>query len=109
MTRPDNCQPIGLTLREHRICNEGIGAAFLREIARLTMTGNEDGIAAERPQLARNRVDQVLMIAHREIGAADRSLENHIADNGELRRRMVEHDMARRVARAVAHLQSVFA
>ena len=42
------------------------------------------------------------MIAALEVGAADRALEQNVADQRQLRRRMMEDDMARRVAGAVA-------
>src|SRR3546814_17962695 len=45
------------------------------------------------------------MIAHREIGPADRSLEQHVANQRQVRRRMVEDDMAGRVAGAMDHIQ----
>jgi hypothetical protein len=51
---------------------------------------------------AGDRIDQVLVIAHREIGAADRALEQDVADDRELRFGMVEDDMAGRVAGAMA-------
>lgn len=90
---------------EHRIGDEGIGPPLVREIARLAMAGDEHRVVAQRPELAGDRVDQILMIALREVGAADRSLEQHVADDGELRRRMVEDDMAGRVAGAVIDVE----
>ena len=45
------------------------------------------------------------MVAHREIGAADRALEQDIADDRQLRCRVMEHDMAGRVARAMVDIE----
>src|SRR3546814_9321432 len=58
-------------------------------------------VAAKRPQLARNRIEQLLVVAARKVGAPDRSLKDHVADDRELRRRMMKHDMPRRVPRTV--------
>ena len=69
------------------------------------MPRHEHSRVAERPEPPGDRVDQVLMVAHREVGAADRALEQHVADTGELRFGMVEHDMARRVAGAVIDVE----
>src|SRR3546814_3057476 len=41
------------------------------------------------------------MIAARKIGPPDRSLKDHVADDRELRRRMMKHDMPRRMPRAM--------
>src|SRR6185369_4177954 len=51
------------------------------------------------------RLDQLLLIALRKVPAADRALEQDVADDGEIGLRMVEDDMARRVAGAVADVQ----
>src|SRR3546814_7099555 len=45
------------------------------------------------------------MIAHREVGAADGTLEQHVADDGELAGGVVEDDMARRVAGAMIDVE----
>jgi len=52
-------------------------------------------------------IDQVLVVALREIGAANAAGKQHIADKGALDVGRIEHDMAGRVPRAVAHLQGV--
>ena len=59
----------------------------------------------KRPEPPGDRVDQILVVAHREVGAADRALEQHVADDGELRGGMVEDDMAGRVAGAVIDVE----
>ena len=45
------------------------------------------------------------MIAHRKIGAPDRALKQDIADHGNMRRRVVENDMAGGVARAMIDVE----
>ena len=69
------------------------------------MAGDEGGVAAHRPKPLGNRIEQILVIAAREIGAADRALEQDVADDRQLRFGMVEDDMARRVAGAVADVE----
>ena len=56
------------------------------------MAGNEGHIVAQRPELLGDRVDQVLVVAHRKIGAPDAALEEHVAHHGELARAVEEHD-----------------
>ena len=69
------------------------------------MAADEGGVVAQWPQLAGDRRDKVGMVAAGEIGAADRTLEQHVAHQRQLRLGMVEHHMARRVAGAVEHIE----
>jgi hypothetical protein len=69
------------------------------------VAGDEIGLAAQGPEPRDDGVEQVLMVAHREIGAADRPLEQDIADHRDVRRRVVENDMARGVAGAMINVQ----
>ena len=48
------------------------------------MARHEGDIVAERKQLGADRVDQVGVIALRKIRAADRALEQHVADQSRL-------------------------
>ena len=66
------------------------------------MAGDEAGVVAHRPQALGNRIEQLLVIATGEIGAADRSLEQDVADQRQLRFGMVEDDMAGGVGGSVA-------
>src|SRR3546814_7296925 len=72
------------------------------------MAGDEGGGVAEWPELGGAGLDEVRVIAHREVGAADRTLEQHVADDRQLRRRMVKHDMAGRMAGAVIDVERQF-
>src|SRR3546814_15349647 len=49
----------------------------------------------------RDRREELLVIAAREVGAADRALEQYVADDRELRWLVVKDDMPRRVPRTV--------
>ena len=69
------------------------------------MAGHERRFIAQRPQLGGNGFHQIVEIALGEISAADAALKQHIAHNGELRWRVVKHDMAGRVAGAVIDIQ----
>ena len=46
------------------------------------------------------------MVSHRKVGAADRAAEQDVPDDGEAGRRMVEDDVAGRVARAMVHVEA---
>ena len=54
------------------------------EVTRRPMPRNKRHIIAQRPQLLRDRINQILMIAAWEIGAADAALKYHIADYRQL-------------------------
>src|SRR4029079_2888344 len=69
------------------------------------MSGDEGGLVAHRPEPSGDRADELLLVAAREIPAPDRALEQHVADHRELRFRMVEDDVAGRVARAVSDVE----
>ena len=64
--------------RERRVADEGISLAFAAEARRGSVPGYEADIIAERPQLVADRIDQILMIAAREIGAANRALKQNV-------------------------------
>ena len=67
------------------------------------MAGNELDVVAERPQALFDRAHQRVVVAAREVGAADRAGEKHVAHDGQLRRPVEEADMPRCVARCVQH------
>mgnify|MGYP006345466387 CR=1 FL=1 len=56
----------------------------MTEIAGRSVAGDEGHVIAERPQLLRDGIEQLLVIAAREIGATNRSLKQHIAHNRKL-------------------------
>src|SRR3546814_20753463 len=53
----------------------------------------------------RDRREELLVIAAREVGAADRALEQYVADDRELRWLVVKDDMPRRVPRTVEDVE----
>ena len=65
------------------------------------MAGHELHVIAERPEFVGYRADQVFVVAAREVCAADRALEQYVADEGDLCICVVDHDVARRVTRRV--------
>ena len=69
------------------------------------MARNEGDVLAQRPELLRDRIDQLLVIAQREVGAPDAAGEQHVADHRELARPVDEDDVAWRVARAMEHVE----
>ena len=73
------------------------------------MAGRERDVIAQRQQLARDRVDQVGVVAAWEIRAADAACEQHVTHEGMACTGIEEDHMAWRVPRAVQHLQRVLA
>src|SRR5690606_33115031 len=92
---------------DHRIAHEGIARPLVAEGRHLPVPGHEGHVIAERPELAGDRANQGGVIAAREVGAADRALEQHVADDREPRLAMEEHHMPGRVAGAVQHLETL--
>lgn len=69
------------------------------------MPGREGDVVTQRQQLVLDGVDQVGVVALREIGAANAAGEQHIAHEGVARGGLEQDDVTRRVAGAVQHLQ----
>src|SRR5690606_18616539 len=82
--RPDEQPRERSQLAERRIAHEGIRSPFLRKIAVRTVSGQKNRVVAERPELLRDRIDQLPVVAAREIGAADRALKEDVSDDREL-------------------------
>ena len=85
---------------EQPVGDERVGAALLAQHAREAVAGNETRVVAQRPELAGDRVDQLLVIAAREICAADGALEEHVAGEQDVLDGV--GDVAGRVARREA-------
>ena len=69
------------------------------------MTGDKGYIVAQWPELLRDRIDQVLVIAHGKIRTPDAALKENVADDGKLAGPMEENHVAGRMAGAVDDLQ----
>ena len=65
------------------------------------MTRHKPHFIAKWPELAGNRVDQLLMVPAREIGPADGALEQDVTNKSERAFFLIDHNMARRMARTV--------
>src|SRR6516164_11776104 len=89
--------------------DEGIGPPFMADGRSRTVAADEADIVAERQQLFGDRPDQGLVIAAGQIGAADRAVEQDIADMGEAHLLVEEHDAAWRVSGTVQYVESQFA
>src|SRR5690606_24275068 len=89
--------------------DEGIVGALLAEGGHRPVARHEGDVVTQRPQLVADRVDQVRMVAAREVRATDRPVEQHVAHDGEPRLAMEEHDMPRRVAGAMDDLERLLA
>lgn len=73
------------------------------------MTRHEANRVAQWQQFSVDAVEELLMIAAGEIGTADRPLEEDIADKGDSPIRIMEDQMAWRMAGAVQHMQTLTA
>src|SRR5262245_56892011 len=82
-----------------------IGRPLLADRARGTVPANESNIVAERHELGLDRGDQGLMIAARNVAAADRAAEQHVADDRKALVGVEQHDTAGRMAGAVQDLE----
>src|SRR3546814_8152812 len=85
------------------IGDERIVAPLLAEARYWPMTRHKTDVVTERKQAFPNRADQIVVIAARKIAATDTAGEDHVADERQLRRRMMKDDVTRRVARSEEH------
>ena len=91
--------------RQRCVSDKWIGPPLVAEGRHRPVSRHKGGVVAHRPQTRGDRADQLLLIAAREIPAADRALEQDVADQRELGWRMVEDDMAGGVAGTVANVE----
>lgn len=88
---------------------EGVVATLFAEGAFRAVARGEGHVVAQWQQLGLDRVDQVGVVALREVGAADAAGKQHIAHEGMAGAFVEEHHVAGRVAGAVQHLERVLA
>jgi len=60
-----------LVLVEQQVRHERVGLAFPAEGRHLAVAGDELDVLAERPQALADRVDELLVVAARQVAAAD--------------------------------------
>src|SRR5579872_1564646 len=90
---------------QSEIADVRVGFALPTECRHLAVAGNEMHVVAERPQPRRDRIDQLLMIAARQIASSDGACEKHVADECDLRSFVKEHDVTWRVSRTMTHAE----
>ena len=73
------------------------------------MPTDERKLVAERQEFGADRVNERGMVTIWKIRAANRALEDNIADDGKALFAIDEYDGARRVARAVQHIEGMAA
>src|SRR5216683_6955225 len=88
-----------------RLLEKRVGCALVTDRARGPVAADERYVVAERQQFFFDRADQHLVIAARNIAAPDRAPEQHVAHDGEPLRRVEEGHAARRVPRAMQHVE----
>jgi thiol-disulfide isomerase/thioredoxin len=69
------------------------------------MPRDEAHVVTERKQFVADGCQQRRVVPARKVGAADRTLEQHVADEREPRLPLEEHHMAGSVARAMQHIE----
>src|SRR5690242_3278607 len=62
-------------LRQNLVGHPGVGLPLAAEGGHGPVAGHEAHVLAQRPELAGDRVDQLLVVPAREVGAPDRALE----------------------------------
>ena len=71
------------------------------------MAAKERNVVTQRQQLGLDRCDQRRMVAIREVGSPDRTLEQHVAHQSEPCRFVDEDQVTGRMTRAVQHVEAV--
>ncbi len=94
---------------QHRIRDKRIVLPFLPERAHRAVAGDEPHAVAKGPEILHDAINQLLVIAFREICPADRAAKQHIANKSELALLVIDHDMARRVAGAMGDAEGLAA
>src|ERR1700690_2675519 len=88
---------------ERQIAHIRVCFSLPAEGRHLAVAGDEMHVVTERPKASGNRIDQLLMIAPRQVGAADGARKQHVPDKRDLGGTVVKNDMTRCVAGTVAH------
>ena len=101
-----NDRALGLFRRgEHAIAHIWVARALVREGRHRAVPRHECRLAAEGPETCDDRVEQLLVVAERKVGAPDRTLKQHVADHRHPRRSVVEDDVTRRMTGAVIDVE----
>ena len=82
-----------------------IGAALVTDPTTGTMAADETDIVSERQDLVADRGEQLRVVASRQIGTANRALEQHVTEMDEGLRAIVVDHVARRVSGAMENLE----
>lgn len=72
------------------ISDEGVVHAFIAKGGHRPMARNKSYIVSERKQFLPNRANKILVISFREVGATNRLLKKHIANQSQTRWFMVK-------------------
>ena len=88
-------------LRHCGVGHIGVALPLLPERAGRSVAGHECHAIAQWPKFLGYRIEQVLMVAHGEIGAPDAALEQDVPNEGEIGRPVEKHHVAGRVAGAM--------
>src|ERR1041385_2800377 len=89
----------------HRVVEEWVGDPLMPDGRAGAMAADKTDVIAERQQLFGDGTDQGRMAAAGQIGAADRAVEQHVADMGEAHLLVEKHHAARRMTWAVENVK----
>jgi hypothetical protein len=82
-----------------------VALPLLAKAAFWPMAWNEDGVIAHGPQALSDALNELAMIALRKVCPSNAARKEHITYKSALNFGRIKHHMARRVARAVAHME----
>src|SRR5690606_28142724 len=88
-------------VRSAVVADERIGPALLAEGRTGAVTADEADVVAEREQLFADRPNEGVVVAAGQVGAADRTTEQDVADECEAGRFVEQDDVAGGVPRTV--------
>src|SRR5204863_4465094 len=89
--------------RQHSVADKGIGFPFMAKGRHRTVAWDKAHVIAQRPQALGDGRQQLLVIAARKIGAADRAAEQYIPHKRHLYSGMEEHDVPGCMPGAMSH------
>lgn len=72
------------------------------------MSRNECGVVPHRPKLGGDGTDQLLLVPLGEVPSSNRPSEQNVANERQIRSRMMEDDVPRSVTRAMGNFESEF-
>src|SRR4029078_4436031 len=92
-----------------RLLQERIGRALRPDRGCGPVSADDGDIARQREELVADRLDELCVIGSGQVGAADRTREQHVADDRQALRRIEKGSASRRMPRTVPDVELQFA